>query len=331
MRIAICSFLMLAGLTLVPAPVSAQQSPLAESDKAVVMFDIQLDRVRDSELGKMLDLESKMSQLPGQSDSSPDPSTLERVTGAISAPESADDLKDMDEGKALPMEMFMKMEFKDSASAEAAMAELKEKADEVEIGGEMFYKRNDGKGPQNLLAHMVDSTTLEMGTEKYLMRADRNVMTGGLENAWSLVPDECIRIAIDLEGAKALVDQAITDGRDQVPENFAAYVDLIKNMKDLRLTLGVDSDHLLTIASTGTDESAAEELGEGLDSLLMFPKMMGQSQVGQLKEADPEAAAVAGLILDALKTEVVGDQMQIQLPRPDGFNEAVKRLAPPSN
>jgi hypothetical protein len=91
MRIILLSSLLLLGLIgtgLSNSAVLAQDSPLAEEQKAVFVFDIRMDKISNGELGKMLDLESKMEGLPGPSGDAPPPSAIERVFGAVSAPET---------------------------------------------------------------------------------------------------------------------------------------------------------------------------------------------------------------------------------------------------
>jgi hypothetical protein len=305
---------------------------LAEEQKAVFVFDIRMDKISNGELGKMLDLESKMEGLPGPSGDAPPPSAIERVFGAVSAPETIDQIQDMENSNGpLPVEFFITIKFNDSEVAAEQLDKMKADSESVEIGGKTFYKPKSEDAPEGILMNVIDDVTMEVGTELYLTRSDRKVFTEGLNSAWANVPDDAFRMAFDMAGAESLMEDVMAMGRENIPPNFVAYVDLLGNAKDMRLSVDLDGSNLLTMAMTGVDDDAASELQEGLDSLLGFAKMGGQAQVGGLRAMDPDAADVATEILDALAATVDGDQVSVEIPKPDGFNEAVQRMVPGGN
>src|SRR5210317_1844331 len=88
MRIALLSLLLLVGA--ICSPLQAQSAPLADNQKAVMAIDVRLDMLRDSDLAKTLNLEEQIKALSQQNDGV-DPSKLNRVFGALSAPESMED------------------------------------------------------------------------------------------------------------------------------------------------------------------------------------------------------------------------------------------------
>jgi hypothetical protein len=175
-----------------------------------------------------------------------------------------------------------------------------------------------------MLAQKIDGKTLEMGTEKYVTRADREVGTDGLNKAWEKTPDHAIRLVVDVDGMEALKEEIIDMVAEMQPQAIA-YVELLNNVSNIRLTIDLDGDELLTLCATGKDEEMAEEFADGIDSLLMFGKM-GMNPANAPNE---EAASVMKEIGEALEAKLEGTEISVRIPRPEGFNEMVEGMLPP--
>lgn len=323
MRTALLS-LAVVSLCLVSSPVVAQQAPLEVQEKSVIRFEINMDRIINSELGKNLDLATKMQEAPGIDTEEMDPSSITKVYGSLSLPDNMEAFQSMTPGSELPMELFSRIEFSESATLTGVMEKMAEKAEEVSLGGKTYLKPTDGDSPPGMLAQKIDDKTLEMGTEKYVTRSDREVNTDGLNKAWGMAPDHAIRIAVDVDGMEALKEELI-DFVAQVQPQAIAYVELLNNVSNLRITVDLDSDELLTICATGKDEELAEEFADGLDSLLMFGKM----GLNPANAPTDEAAAVMKEISDAMEAKLDGKEVSIRIPRPEGFNAMVEGMVPP--
>jgi hypothetical protein len=322
--LALTLFLM---LSVVCAP-ALGQSELQEKQKAVVVFDVRMDMIRDCALGKTLKLEDKLNAMHAQSgDNGPNPSKLERIFGAMSAPEDMASAMSIQMGD-MPMEFFVRMKFKDADSAKAILAEAeKDNGGTVEKDGKTFYKAPPSSGmPEGLLMHAVDDTTVEMGTEAYVFMKNRTPFTDNLKAAWEKSPNEAIRIAMDLQGAKGLISEAVEMGKQQGGGNpmVGVYLDLVDNMKDVGISLDFSGKNLLTIRATGVNDSDAVELKEGLDSLLGMAKMGGQTQLPNIKQMDPEGGAVLEKILNSLNAKSEGTDVSVVIPKPEGFDKAVE-------
>ena len=315
--VAFSLFLLLAAVC---APVVGQSSPLEEKQKAVLAFEIRMDLVRESELGKSLELADKLSTLPEEMDMS----GLESIIGAMSAPENMESAMAMSGGGATP-EFFIQLKFKDNTMVEKLMAKAKEdNGGTVEHDGKTYYKP-PGDAPDNVMVHSPKSGMLEVGTQAYLFQDNRKVMTAGLMNAWKNSPkDESIRIVADLVGAKALIAEAVAQAKESAPNPMVGeYLNLVDNMKDVSISLNVGEGNLLSIFATGVNSEDAEELQGGVDSLLGMAKMGGKMQVGQMQESDPEGAAVVSEILESLNAKKDGEKVSVIVPKPKGFNEVL--------
>jgi len=312
-------------LCLVTAPAFAQQSPLETKEKSVVRFEVNLDKIVNSELGKQLDLQDKLQNLPGMDpEEDMDPSTISKVFGSTSLPDNIAAFQEMAMGGALPMDFFARTEFSNGEALDATIKQMAEKSEDVTVGGKTFMKPTDEDSPEGMLAHKVDSTTLEMGTEKYLTRADREVSTDGLNAAWKMAPDHAVRIVVDVDGMPALKEELI-DMVAQNMGNMVDYAELLNNITNLRITVDLDSDELLTLCATGKDEELAEEFADGLDSLLFSAKMF----LDPNRAPNEEAANIMTTIKDALQAKLDGKEVSIRIPRPEGFNKFIEGNMPP--
>ena len=334
MRVVALSLSLLFGA--ICSPVLSQTAPLEEGQKAVLAFDIRMDAIRECELGKSLGLSEKLSAAQAQSgEDRPDPSTLERLFGAISAPPDMGTAMKVQTGE-VPFEFFVQLKFNDAESVKKMLAKADEKnSGTVENRGRTYYKSDpEAEMPQGLLMGQVDETTIEMGTEAYILLDGRKPFTENLKSALAKAPkDDAVRIVMDLEGAKGLIAEAVAMGKANSPNPMmGAYLDLIDNMRNLRLSMDLAGGNLLTIQATGVNEDDAVELKEGLDSLLGMAKMGIQSQLPMIKEQDAEGAAVAEQLSKSLVAKNSGEEVSVIVPKPTGFDDwaakAVNQFGP---
>jgi hypothetical protein len=327
MRVLALSVLLLLG-SICSSAVQGQSTPLEDKQKSVLLFDIRMDLITGSDLGKSLGLSEKMAGMqagPG----SPDPAKMKRVFGAMSAPENMQEAQSMSQG-AMPVEFFVRMQFTDESSAsEFAEGLKKESSGTVEKNGKTYYKPPaDGNAPDNIMMHMVDATTVEMGTDIYVTRDTKAgpPFSDGLKAAWGNVPkNQAIRLAVDLEGAENFVAEAIAMGKQQVKEpTMGEFMNLIDNVKNLRLSIDIQGDNLLTLQATGKGGSETTDFKDGLDALLFMGKTAGKPGVAQMEQMDPKGARVASEILKALKAKQDGDEISVVIPKPNGFNAVVE-------
>jgi len=314
--------LLLCGLVISTA--SGQTAPLEKQQKAVVLFDIQMDRLSESEMARILNLREQMTQAAG----GVDPSKLVRVFGMASAPESVDDLQNM-QGGSLPVEFSMRMEFKDASSASAAMKEITEKSGEsFQRNGRTFYRPDENDDtPENLVASQLDSTTIEVGTETYAFMADqKQAFTAGLQQAWSRVSDgkDAIRIVLDLEGARSLIDQALDMAGSAGDPMVEGFLDVIPGINDIVITMDLSGGNLLGLAMSCKDSASAQQLNDALSGIFGLAKMFGGQAVGELRQQDPQLADVAQSLLRALTPKMNQNVVEVNIPKPTGMEEAVK-------
>jgi len=326
MRTILFSALMLIGLIAAPT-VSAQSNQLEESQKAVLVFDFRFDKLKASEAAQALNIAEKIQQARPQSEDMPNPDKIARVFGAVSAPEDISEIQGLRSGGPMPVEFFSRIEMEDAEALNETMELLLEKSEAVEMDGKTYYKPNDEDAPDNIMAAKVNDTTLEYGTTAYITRADRKVFTDGLTTAWQKSPKgDAVRVAIDLKGASSLIEVAVAQGKENLPPNFAPFIDLLSAASDLRISMDFDGANLLTIGTTGKTESDAEDLEGGLNTLVGFGQMFGTQAIQGLKQQSEELGTMAEGMLKSLEAVRDGDSVILAVPRTEGFAEALSDL-----
>ncbi|MCP4082413.1 MAG: hypothetical protein GY819_12815 [Planctomycetaceae bacterium] len=305
-------------------PVDAQSAK--DKQAAEIAFEIRMDQLRETPMYDMLQgaAESQSGVLPSSVNGDVD--KVKRIWGAVQLPEKMADIEAGQANQNLPMEMFIRIEMEDAAAATKMVTELAADSDEVTKDGKTFYTPKNG--PSNLMARKVDDTTIEVATSQYLEAGTgKELFSSGLTKAWGAFGDEPIRIAIDLDNARPLVDEGLGMAKEQMDPMMHGMIDMVNKMDNVRITMDLkDGGNLLTLGMTSSDDDTAEELRSGIDGLLGMAKMMGGSQVEQLRQLDGGLADVASALLKSLKADREGDDVQIVIPKPKGFDDALQSM-----
>ncbi len=308
------------------APAVHAQTDLTENQKAVIAFDFRVNKILENSLMQNQQAKDAFVDAPMELPGGISLEQVKRVFGAVSLPDNVAQLAAMQQPGSLPMELFVRIQFADASAADEMIKELEDDSETLTKDG-VSYIRPPGNEPENLLAHRFDLTTVEFGTNNYLFREDRKVFSNGLQQAWNKVPDHAFRMAMDLDGRRDFIDQAVAMAKQQAPPMMGGFIDLINKASDLRISMDLDGDHLLLFSAAGVDESNAEELRKGLDGVMGLAKMSAQQMMPMIAGQDPESAKVVGKLVESLAATRDGLEVHIGVPKPAGFDEAVLRLA----
>ncbi len=322
-------FTVFSSVLLSPAPVQAQ---VAGDQQAVFAFDVYFDRLTSSDLAKTTGMDDPDNSMmpsfgpgPGDAEDSVKLDQLRRVYGAFSAPADLAQLQGKPNGgKPIDYNFFARIQFIDAAATDAAFADMTKESETETVGGKEYYRPPvDDKTPRNLLMHKLSSDTIEVATDDYMVLPDRNVFSTNLLQAWKKMPKAAIRVAVDLEGASHLVDEAITKSQGSVPPMAQPALLLVKKMSSVRIGLDFSGDTMLWLTLTGQDEAATNQINTTLGGFLTMAQGMGKQS---LATAPPEVQAPVGEILAALNATVDGNDVNIVLPKPEGLEDAVGGL-----
>ena len=150
----------------------------------------------------------------------------------------------------VPIEFFVKIKFSDTETVTEMIKKAEsEGATSFEREGKTYYHPpENGDTPEGVVIHQVDANTMEMGTEAYVFDPQQmDVFSDGLKEAWNKVPDEAIRMAFDLAGASGIINEAVAMGKQNGDAMTGAYLDLVDNLKDLRISLDFSGENILTL------------------------------------------------------------------------------------
>ena len=311
-------------LSLVCTPVLAQSD--SETAQAAIVFDVRMEKVTGSPLGKSLGLKEKMASMPKQEDA-PDVSKIVRIFGATTPPQDMGEVQQLQTG-GLPVEFFVRIEFETAEAAQKLLTKPKEKnGGTIERNGVTYYKAPEGGDmPEGIMIYSPSDKTIEVGTEAFAFRTNAKPFTAGANNAWNKAADEAIRLAIDLDAAKTLIEQLVSEGKRGAPPMVAPYLDLLKKMKTMTLTLDLTGKNLVTLQSTAKSASDAAEIKEALDSLIGLAQLGGKEQAKQMEQQDPEGAKVFNALLDGMAASADGDDVSMMIPKPDGYDKVVSKM-----
>lgn len=315
-----------------PASLDAQDIPaVTEKQKSVILFDIRYERML-SEAGKIgivpKDFENAEMPPPFSAVKTTD---IARVFGSASLPQDlAIAMRGMAQrGGELPFEFFVRVQFKDADALEKFETEFKRNSETTKIGGREFYSAGRN-APANVVAHRVDETSFEIGTAVYCQQAKRTFFTDRLSAAYKSAPNHPVRIAVDLETPAPFLAELVAMGKQQIDNPVAgAYFDLIDNASSLVITQSLASENLLTLIAQGKDESDAEELAGGIDSLLGTAKLAAGPMMMQFEQDSPElkdSLAFLPRMIESLAAKREGKTVKLIVPKPEGFDESISKL-----
>lgn len=308
---------MSAVLMLTSVVLCQSQARAQAPESAVLAFDIALDRLMTSEAVKSSGVDPNNMVPPSPDDIKPE--DLKRVFGAVSAPDNLAVMEAPNQDES-PVSFFVRAQFKDPAVAKKMYDGLAERGKKVTLGGKEYCRPPEGE-PQNMLAHMFAADTVQFGTDDFVMAGGGNVFSAPLLASWKKMPKAAVRVAVDVEGARHLINEAKQKG---VPPQAMMAVSIVDNLAAVRLGFDLSSSNLLWLTLTGKDEQATATLKAQLDGLLAMAQGFGKQGLAQVPF--PKTKQVAGELLDAMKAQQDGNDVNLELPRPSGFEEAVAEL-----
>ena len=191
----------------VNAQSDSKNGALADEERASVMFDLNLKEILGNPLMKDFNLNDVMASQGIPNNEEFDITKVNRVFGGVQIPTDPAAMQALP-GQELGMNFFMRFEFADAASADQMVDSIKSQGVKThEVNGTTYYSPDDSQAPPNLRLHKVNSSTVEMATERYALLKDRNVISKQLGNYWKQLPkDTAIRLSIDLESNRDIIN-----------------------------------------------------------------------------------------------------------------------------
>ncbi|TWT98453.1 DUF1559 family PulG-like putative transporter [Stieleria varia] len=322
MRLGICLLLAIAATCLFVNSSNAQG--LDSAKQSVVAFDIQIAKIRSGSLAQKMHFDDMIAEAQrNQRMNEVDLTKVDRIIGSVSAPEGIAAVAGMGRGDNLPMDFFVRILFSDAAGAEKMYQEFLGKSKVVEANGRTFLRPKTENDPQNISICRIDPKTIEFGTDGYVMQTTRNFRTDKLTATWNAMPNSPVRVAVDLDGAQALITEAVAMAQQQLPPQAMMFVDMVTKMSTLSIVADPDDSPMLLLTTTGKDAEAATAIEATLNGVLGMARVGGQQAVDSMKESDPELAAAGASILASLQAKRNDSVVTVEIQRPAGLEEAL--------
>lgn len=307
---------------LLPSTISLAQ--IADDKKSVIVFDIQLAKLRGGTLYQKVGGDVLLQRMQGRNEEV-ELAKVDRVIGSFGYPKSVQEVQAVGNGADLPMEFFVRGRFSDDASAKAVYENFEQRSNVDNVDGKTYLRPPGTRDPTNVSISRPTANSIEMGTDGYVIgQKTRNFRTSRLTDAWDQLPVYPIRVAVDAETAEAIINEGIEMLGQRVPPQAAVMLAAAKDVSTIGIAIDVQADPMIAVRITGKSEQATTTLANTLNGLLMMAKGIGQQASGNLP---PDMKTGANELLTALTAKQNGTAITLDIPRPEGFDELVAQAA----
>ena len=315
---------LVAGLCVHPTELAAQQEEVAKS-QAVIAFSIDAAKLLDHEVMQAQAVNNLFEIWQMNSPLADQISNIELIEGVVCLPNALSEIMEPPIEQPLPMDILVRIRFDNGSAADDMYSAIADApaAEEIEVDGRVYIRPTDEM--TNLRLHQLDQRTIEIATESFLMQDPWKLITPGLESAWAQLPDHAVRLAIDFEGRRDFVDEAVEMGKI-MSTSMTGFIELANVIQDIRVHADLETDQLLGISLACKGEDEAEQVRAALDGALGILKLAPALPLGEIaRSGGPEDAEIARQILDAMTATREGVQVQIMIPQPENFSDFLLR------
>lgn len=314
--------LLVAGCLLSVSVVSSASAQSPANKDAIFVFDVDPIRLRESGMIQQTEGLAKNAMASTSPAGKIELSELRRIQGAMSAPADLESVRSMKAKETLPFEMFIQVQFKTAGLADEAYQQAKSRGVPTTIDGKQFFAVPPNKGgPTNMLVHRYSQDIIELGTKKYLMSPDRDFLTNNLADAWPKIPNAAIRLGLDLDGVRHLIDySSMSNGVVAHPAIL-----IVEETSVVRLGADFTGDTMLWLSLRTEEAEAAQRIETVFDSILATFKNIGTQTLSQ---AGPDMQVPGQAVLNAMDAKVEGNDVNVVLPNPPGLMEAIGKAFP---
>ena len=286
---------------------------------AVVAFDIRGNQLMETEtFGKIFKEGSIITMFTGTS------VMPQRIFGASSLPDDFAFLQAPEPPKELPFDFFARIMMKDKDQAEEMADTYSIGAKETEVNG----KKYSLVGP--LLLHQPDEKSIEVGNQDYITPKGRRFFTPRLTKAFAATPNVSIRIAIDLDTQKQSVAKMIDLQIEQlkglepgVKGVAEAFLNCVKNVSEVSIGIGLQSENIVSIEAVGYDEAKATEFKEALDSVIGLAQFSRKPFVDMLRGESKQLGDDVDSIIQNAKVTIDGTKVSLVVPNRPNFDKTL--------
>jgi tetratricopeptide (TPR) repeat protein len=303
------------------------QTSLTDADRAVVKFDIEIQRLVADGKAKSIDLAPFLdAKLPGPLNSL-EVSDISRIEGALTLPKQFSQITEMGPGKDLPVEGFIRIQLVSDEAGKRFDEQLSATSlVTTAADGTKQYRSKSQNDPQNMLFRMASPREFEFLTTKFLSTPDRSFKTALLQSKWDALPKTPIRIAADLKTNNQFIKELAQSLAESDPQ-AAAYAGLLPKLEALGLSIGVSEENLFDFVAVANTTEDAQEIQSAINGLLFLAKAQAKSMLGSTSNSESQLATQGNKVLEELSATQNKNEVQIKVAVPDGLGAAFAEVA----
>lgn len=287
---------------------------------AVMSFSVDIAKLKSSLLSPFF---AQMEEAPVRSGPQAIIASAKSLSGSFSLPASAQDLMTMGPQEDLPFDFMVQVNFPDSATMSKIWGSITADFEPTVVDGMDGFRLSSGETP-NMLFTQLDDVSMAIGTPAYIKQAGKSGNSKGVNNLMASLPEHSVKLAIDLSNSTDLLDEVNDMLGGQLPPEAAPFFEVAMKVESLKFSFDMEAEKMLVLGVRGRDEESTKEIFQTVDGLLNMAKFAAGAQLAQLKKDSPKAAEVASKLLTALKPKNEGNEMTMEVTRPEGMDEMLK-------
>lgn len=314
---------------------SVNSQELPEDELATFVFDVDIARLKESQLVTTIGLETFTQLLEMEDILPPEVSlkNLDRINGAFEFSETWESL-DQANGDDLPMDFYVQLHFNSQDAVEAFEESMKDNSVVYEDNGIEYYgPEENGFTPTNLRVRFGE-TMVEAGTTTYLYRSDREVLSEKLSQMWAEIPqDNIVRAAIDVEASKDLADgfleliaRDLAFGDPMVKSLVENTLEVVGRIDSGTAYMDLDNPTLLSVKLRSEDEKTLEKIKGVADGLMFMGVFPLKGLIESLPFASEDHSQPLLNLVDQLKTEQQEGMVVMEINKSEEFDEVAKTV-----
>ena len=237
------------------------------------------------------------------------PTDIARMTAFVGVPKSLGPSMFSD------VDFYVYIGFHSPAVVERVKKEMMEKGGkEVTVGGKQLFSPGEAEFPPGVYLDFMKSAVV-IGSEPYLTSPSKQFATKNLADAYNGLPAMPVRLAIDMDGMRDLMDQAFEMANAEADAMTKSFLPLIKETSNMTIVSDITKDTLLKIALTGHNEKDGKGIKLKLDAALGLGQTSSKMLAGNPGMDDVIKA------INELEVVKSGNTSFLKVPKPKGFDE----------
>ncbi len=241
-------------------------------------------------------------------------SEVSKVSALIAAP------KGMDPEAIGSMNFYVYIGFKDPATTERVKEGVVSKGGvAVDVNNKSCIQPSPVEGfpPGTLMEFYPNGMVI--ASAAYMASSSNQLASKGLADAYAKLPRQPVRIAVDMDGEREMLDQLHEMANATADFMTKPYVSLIKEVSSLSIGVDPAADNMLRINVNGHNEKEGASIKLKLDALIGLGK-------GVIDAALTEEIPGIATLMDGISVGVEGPQAFVELKKPAGFEKELAKM-----